>query len=59
MGKILLLTIILVMATVISIESSEIRSEMVGPVYDSWKCPSCGWENGEDSMRCKICGRYK
>ncbi|MCB1073332.1 MAG: hypothetical protein KDK96_09575 [Chlamydiia bacterium] len=59
MGKILLLTIILVMATVISIESSEIRSKMVGPVYDSWKCPSCGWENDEDAMRCKICDRYK
>lgn len=29
------------------------------PIVDAWKCPSCGWDNDEDAMRCKICDRYK
>ena len=59
MGKTLLLTIILLMTAVISTEGFEKTAEMIRPIFDSWKCPSCGWENNDDAMRCKICDRYK
>jgi len=59
MGKTLLLTIILLMTAVFSKPSVEITAEMIRPIFDSWKCPSCGWENDDDAMRCKICDRYK
>ena len=59
MGKVFLLTIILTMTGFISTESSEKRTESISPIFDNWKCPSCGWENDENAMRCKICDRYK
>lgn len=58
MSKAFLLMVILV-TTFISIECSEKKTQSIGPIFDHWKCPSCGWENSEDAMRCKICDRYK
>ena len=50
---------LVIVSAVVLWENHLFPSEKIHSIVDAWVCPSCGHDNGEDVMHCKICGRYK